>query len=135
MDGIAGRLTEETLGVVRGTAMWARRITKNSMGGIRQFNVNGLQDIDDGLSSAKEQASRAMEAQAAKLGADAILGLRLDVVEMSSGAFCVNVTGTAVKTAKLPQSIPAFASAVEEAGSAMPFLAARASFEGSSLRH
>ena len=49
LDGIAGHITEETLGVVRGTALWTRRIVKNSMGGIRQFQYHGLQDLDDGL--------------------------------------------------------------------------------------
>ncbi len=45
MDGVAGRITEETLGVVRGTALWTRRVTKNSLGGIRQFQVSGLKDF------------------------------------------------------------------------------------------
>ena len=30
MDGIAGRMTQETLGVVRGSSMWTRRIIKSS---------------------------------------------------------------------------------------------------------
>ena len=136
MDGIAGRFTEETLGVVRGTALWTRRITKNSMGGIRQFQVNSLQDLDQGLNEAKEQASRALNEQALKLGANAIVGLRLDVVEMSNGVFCVNASGTAVKTVKLPQSVPAFSAAPDaEIEFDMSFLAAKPSFKGSTLRH
>ncbi len=53
MDGIAGSITEETLGVVRGTVLWTRRIVKNSMGGIRRFQAHGLQDLDHGLNTAK----------------------------------------------------------------------------------
>lgn len=136
MDGIAGRITEETLGVVRGTSLWTRRIIKNSMGGIRQFQANSLQDLDAGLTLAKEDASRTMEAHAVKMGADAIVGLRLDVVEMSNGVFCVNASGTAVKTVKLPQSLPAFSPVPEQDfGFGFPFLAGRPSFEGSALRH
>ena len=136
MDGIAGHITEETLGVVRGTALWTRRIVKNSMGGIRQFQVHGLQELDQGLNTAKDSATKAMEEHARKLRADAIIGLRLEVVEMSSGVFCVNATGTAVNTVKLPQSVPAFTAAPEEDFDLdISLLAARPSFAGSALRH
>ena len=138
-DGIAGRITLETMGVVRGTALWTRRIVKNSMGGIRQFQQGGLADLDQGLNEAKEQAAKSLNAQALTLGADAIVGLRLDVVEMSNGVFCVNASGTAVKTVKLPQSVPvaseASPAAEDEDEFDMSFPAARPSFEGSTLRH
>ncbi len=136
MDGIAGSITEETLGVVRGTALWTRRIVKNSMGGIRQFHACGLQELDEGLKTAKENASKAMEEQAGKLRADAIVGLRLEVIEMSNGVFCVIATGTAVNTVKLPQSVPVFtAGPAEDFDPEVSFLAARPSFAGSALRH
>ena len=138
-DGIAGRITLETMGVVRGTALWTRRIVKNSMGGIRQFQQGGIADLDQGLNEAKEQAAKSLNTQALTLGADAIVGLRLDVVEMSNGVFCVNASGTAVKTVKLPQSVPvaseASPAAEDEDGFDLSFLAARPSFQGSTLRH
>jgi len=136
MDSIAGSITEETLGVVRGTALWTRRIVKNSMGGIRQFQVHGLQELDHGLNAAKESAAKAMEEHARKLRADAVVGLRLEVIEMSGGVFCVNATGTAVNTVKLPQSVPAFTAApFEDFDPDISFLPARPSFAGSVLRH
>ncbi len=138
MDGVAGRITEETLGVVRGTALWTRRVTKNSLGGIRQFQVTGLKDLDEGLNQAKESASNTMAEQARLLGADAIVGLRLDVIEMNNGVFCVNATGTAVKTVKLPQSVPVFGNSPgtdTDADFDFGFLAARPSYIGSTLRH
>jgi uncharacterized protein YbjQ (UPF0145 family) len=148
LDGVAGRMTEETLGVVRGTAMWTRRITKTSMGGIRHMHANTMADFDEGLNAAKETATKALEAQGAKLGADAIVGLRLEVAEMSSGVFCINATGTAVKTSKLPQSVPLPPPAPEvdpfsqpaddfefDMGLGVALYAARASYEGSVLRH
>ena len=136
MDGIAGSITEETLGVVRGTALWTRRIVKNSMGGIRQFQFHELQELDHGLRVAKESATKAMEEHAKKLRAGAGVGLRLEVIEMSGGVFCVNATGTAVTTVKLPKSVPAFtAGPPEDFDLDISFLAARPSFAGSSLRH
>lgn len=147
LDGIAGHITEETLGVVRGTAMWTRRITKTSMGGIRHIQATTLNDLDQGLNVAKEQASNFIKAQAAKLGADAIVGFRIEVTEMSNGTFCISAAGTAVKTTKLPANVPmpppaaatdpfsaTFDDIHVDLGTAI-FAAARASFEGSQLRH
>ena len=138
MDGIAGRMTQETLGVVRGTSLWTRRVIKNSFGGIRNFQVTGVAQLDQGINQAREEASKSMLEQAAAMGADSIVGVRIDVVEMSNGVFCVNATGTAVKTVVIPASVPAFPAAPETDDADvfdMAFLAARPSCEGSTLRH
>ncbi|WP_373503546.1 YbjQ family protein [Aestuariivirga sp.] len=138
MDGIAGRITQETMGLVRGTHLWTRRVIKTSFGGIRNFEVTGVQQMDQGLNDAKEQANKAMIDQAKALGGDAVIGVRIDVVEMSNGVFCVNATGTAVKTIPLPITVPVFEATPQQADAMdfdMSFLAARPSFEGSTLRH
>lgn len=146
LDGVAGHITEETLGVVRGTAMWTQRISKTSMGGIRHMHATTMQDLDQGLNVAKEQAGAFMKEQARKLGADAIVGCRIEVTEMSNGTFCINACGTAVKTAKLPENLPLpppvaaadpFSSTMDEieVNLGVALYAARASFEGSMLRH
>lgn len=143
MDGVAGRITQETLGVVRGTSLWTRRVIKTSFGGIRNVAVTGVKELDQGLNEAKEQANAAMIEQARAMGANAIIGVRIDVVEMSNGVFCVNTTGTAVKTLLLPASVPAYEAAAPKADTDMDFdmdfdvsfLAARPSYQGSTLRH
>ena len=144
LDGIAGRMTQETLGVVRGTSLWTRRVMKSSFGGIRHMHVTGVKDLDLGLNEAKEQAHAAMVEQAKAMGGDSIIGVKIDVVEMSNGVFCVNATGTAVKTLALPASVPSFDVASPAASTDTDeefdfdmsiLLAARPSFEGSVLRH
>jgi hypothetical protein len=106
------------------------------MGGIRQFQFHGLRELDQGLNAVKETATKAMEEHAQKLGADAIIGLRLEVIEMSNGVFCVNATGTAVSTMKLPQSVPVFASGPsKDFDFDISFLTARPSLAGSALWH
>lgn len=144
LDGIAGRMTQETLGVVRGTSLWTRRVMKSSFGGIRHMQVTGVKDLDAGLNEAKERAHEAMIAEARRLGADSIIGVKIDVIEMSNGVFCVSTTGTAVTTLVLPATIPTFdgaspaasAEADDDADFDMGFLmTARPSFEGSQLRH
>lgn len=138
MDGIAGHITEDTLGVVRGTVLWSKRVIKSCFGGIRNFEVTGMKELDQGLADAKEQAQKSMIEQAKVLGADSILGVKIDVVELSSGTFCVNTTGTAVKTLKLPATVPSFEITPpmeQDMDFDMSFLAARPAFEGSTLRH
>lgn len=139
MDGIAGRITQETVGVVRGTHLWTKRVIKTSFGGIRNMQVTGVSDMDRGLTEAKELASKVMVEQARQMGADSVIGVRIDVVEMSNGVFCVNTSGTAVKTIALPISVPSFEMATPpletEMDFDMSFLLARPSFEGSTLRH
>jgi uncharacterized protein YbjQ (UPF0145 family) len=147
LDGIAGHITEETLGVVRGTAMWTQRMTKTSMGGIRHVHATTTQDLDQGLQVAKEKAQSFMKDQARKMGADAVVGFKMEVTELSNGTYCINAAGTAVKTVKLPATVPLpppvsttdpFSSTMDEIevdlGTAL-YAAARASFEGSTLRH
>jgi uncharacterized protein YbjQ (UPF0145 family) len=138
MDGIAGRITQETVSVVRGTQLWSRRVIKSSFGGIRNFQVTGTQELDAGLADSKEKAQQAMIGQAKAMGADSVIGVRIDVIEMSNGVFCVNATGTAVKTIPLPVAVPSFEAtppADTEMDFDMTFMAARPAFEGSMLRH
>ncbi len=138
MEAIAGRITQETVGVVRGTHLWSRRVVKSSFGGIRNFEVTGVKEMDAGLHEAKELAHKAMVEQATAQGADSVVGVRIDVVELSNGVFCVNSTGTAVKTMALPTAVPAFEAAPpmdNELDFDMNFLAARPAFQGSTLRH
>ena len=138
MDGIAGRMTQETLGLVRGTSLWTRRVIKSSFGGIRNLQVTGLSEVDKGIKQAREEANASMLGQATAMGADSIVGVRIEVIEMSNGMFCVNATGTAVKTVVIPASVPGFPSAPETADADvldLAFMLARPSFEGSVLRH
>ena len=144
LDGIAGRMTQETLGLVRGTSLWTRRVMKSSFGGIRHMHVTGVKELDVGLNEAKEESHKAMIEQARAMGADSIIGVRIDVIEMSNGVFCVNTTGTAVTTLALPAMVPSHDEAAPAAGLEPDedgdfdvgiLMAARPSFEGSLLRH
>jgi uncharacterized protein YbjQ (UPF0145 family) len=108
METIAGRTNEETLGVVRGSTLWSKRIMKFNHGGLRGIQYTTMNDMADGLNTAKEEAEAKAKAQAKEMGADAIIGLRLEIFEMSEGLFTAVATGTAVRTAALPAAIPAF---------------------------
>jgi uncharacterized protein YbjQ (UPF0145 family) len=105
-ETVAGRIVEDTLGVVRGSALWTRRIMKNAYSGLRGLNYQGADDMGDGINKAKDEAEAKLRKQAEALGADAIIGLRLEITELSNGAISAVATGTAVKTSMVAPAIP-----------------------------
>ena len=126
METIAGRVTEETVGVVRGSALWSKRITKYSNGGLRGLQYTTMIEMAEGLNNAKEEAEQKALAQAKALGADSIIGLRLEVFEMTEGLFTAVATGTAVRTSELPKVMPSFAlPANDDDFEAIPFVQKR----------
>ncbi len=136
LEAVAGRVIEDTLGVLRGSGLWTRRITKFAYGGLRNLHATGLRELDEGLNQAKASATEQMHEQARNLGADAIIGVRLEVIEMSNGIYCVNACGTAVKLAKPPQVMPPFTGHVHAAiDPLIAYAGARPSAAGSDLRH
>jgi uncharacterized protein YbjQ (UPF0145 family) len=101
LDSVAGRIVEDTLGVVRGSVMWARGLKKLSRGGVRTLEYMTLDDVAEGINGARSQAEAALIKQAEAMGADSIVGLKVEIVEMGAGMFAANATGTAVTTSKL----------------------------------
>ena len=108
-ETIAGRLVEETLGVVRGSILWSRSIMKSNYGGIRGLTYGNLDDMSEGLSIAKDGAEAKAMTQAQIMGADAIINLRYELMELSNGVFQAVATGTAVKTISLQTALPIMA--------------------------
>lgn len=104
-ETIAGRLVEETLGVVRGSILWSRRIMKFNHGGLRGLTYTTMDEMADGLQTAREGAEAKVMHQAKLLGADAIINVKLELMELTDGMFQAVATGTAVKTEALPQAV------------------------------
>ena len=138
LDHVAGQQIGETLGLVRGTSTWTRRVTKSYAGGIRSTHAYGLRDLEAGLAATRDEATETMKREAAKIGATAIVGLQTEVRELQEGVFMVNVTGTAVKTYRFPAPMPATRSDDDLPAMGMAhfaFAGGRAFFEGSTLHH
>lgn len=138
MDHVAGHTVGETLGLVRGAATWSRRVSKTYAGGIRGIEVHGLAELDQGLADSRQRAMDEAELQAKAVGATAIVGLATEVKELTAGVFMVCVSGTAVKTFRLPAAAPSFRPPSDLFGDGLAFIGAaleRASFEGSLVHH
>lgn len=136
MESVAGCSVEDTLGVVRGTAMWSHRISKSSYGGIRGLSYTGASDMNDGLNTGREKAEAIMIAQAKVMGANAVLGMRIEIMDLGNGTYAMTATGTAVVTQRLPMATPAFQMAANDDDAVvLPYMMAANSYHGSSLRH
>ena len=98
--GIEGRQIIDYLGVVTGEAILGANIMKDLFAGFRDIVGGRSGAYEQELQKAREIAMREMEEAAAKLGADAIVGVDLDYETVSSGnMLMVTVSGTAVRTA------------------------------------
>ncbi|MBL8791636.1 MAG: heavy metal-binding domain-containing protein [Rhizobiales bacterium] len=131
LENIAGRQVDETLGVVRGTIVWSRGLKKFSRGGIRAVEYMTTADVAEGLNKAREDAEKALMLQAEAMGADAIVGMRFEIVEMGAGLFSASAMGTAVRTSAIapaaaplpaaPISLPVMAPANDSGAVILPF--------------
>jgi uncharacterized protein YbjQ (UPF0145 family) len=108
LETFAGRTIEETLGVVRGSAIWTRRISKNTTAGHRALEHMTMDDVADGLGTVREKAEAKMLLNAKNMGADGIIGMKVELIELGNDMFQAIAFGTAVRSEALPAATPAF---------------------------
>ena len=101
-DTPPGREARETLGVVAGEAILGVNIFRDLFAGITDILGGRSQGYQKALREAREHAMTDMQAEAAALGADAVIGIDIDyeAVDTQKGAMLlVSCNGTAVKLA------------------------------------
>ena len=96
-DLIPGREIVDTVGLVRGNTIRARHIGNDIMAGLRTLVGGEIHEYGKLLAESREQALDRMVAEAEKLGADAIVGLRFATSVIIGGAAEMLAYGTAVK--------------------------------------
>ncbi len=96
---IEGRTIAEYRGLVTGEAILGANIFKDLFAGIRDIVGGRSGAYEQELAKARTIALREMEALAASLGADAIVGVDLDYETVGQGGSMLMVTasGTAVR--------------------------------------
>lgn len=95
---IEGKNINQYLGVVTGDAILGANVFRDIFAGITDIIGGRSAAYESSLREAKEIAMKEMEANAAKLGADAVVGVDLDYETVGSGSMLmVSVSGTAVK--------------------------------------
>lgn len=93
---VEGRPAREYLGIVTGEAILGANIFKDLFAGIRDIVGGRSGAYEKELGRARKTALAEMEAEAARLGADAVVGVDLDF-EVINNMLMVSASGTAVK--------------------------------------
>lgn len=96
-ETIPGKTVKEVLGIARGSTIRAKHIGRDLMAGLKHLVGGELRGYTEMLTEAREQAMKRMEEEAKKLGADAVVNVRLLTAEVMQGAAEVLAYGTAVK--------------------------------------
>ncbi|MGC8202309.1 YbjQ family protein [Aliiroseovarius sp. PTFE2010] len=98
-DSLAGREIVQTLGLVRGSTVRAKHIGSDIVAGLRNLVGGEVKEYASLLAGAREQAIDRMTAEAEALGADAIVGVRMETSTIAQSASEIVAYGTAVKLA------------------------------------
>ncbi|MBV7339543.1 YbjQ family protein [Chloroflexi bacterium TSY] len=96
-DKIAEREIVETLGVVRGNTIRARHIGSDLVAGLRNLVGGEVTEYTKLMAEAREQAMDRMIAEAERLSADAVVGVRFTTSTVLQGAAELLAYGTAVR--------------------------------------
>ncbi len=96
-ETVAGHEIAETLGMVRGSTVRAKHIGSDIVAGLRNLVGGEVREYAQLLAGAREQAFDRMMAQAAELGADAVVSVRFETSQIAQNASEVLAYGTAVR--------------------------------------
>ncbi|WP_316013131.1 heavy metal-binding domain-containing protein [Roseobacter sp. HKCCA0434] len=98
-NGIEGRRIVEYHGIVTGEAIMGANMFRDLFAGVRDVIGGRAGAYEGSLRKARDIAMSEMEAEAARMGCDAVIGVDLDyeVLGKESGMLMVSVSGTAVK--------------------------------------
>lgn len=95
-ETIANKRIVRTLGLVRGNTVRARHIGKDILAGLRNIVGGEIYEYAKLIAESREQSLDRMEAEAAELGANAIITARFTTSVMMGGAAELLAIGTAV---------------------------------------
>ena len=99
-ENVAGKKVSKILGIVRGNTIQSRHIGRDIMAGFKTIIGGEIKSYTEMISKARDEAISRMEEEAAKLGADAIVMVRLSTSSVMPQAAEVLAYGTAVKLEK-----------------------------------
>ncbi|HOK37207.1 MAG TPA: YbjQ family protein [Bacteroidales bacterium] len=94
---IPNREIEQILGIARGSTVRARNVGRDIMAGLKGLVGGEIEEYTKLQAFAREQALQRMIEDAQKLGADAVVGVRIATSMIMQGASEVMAYGTAVK--------------------------------------
>ncbi|WP_114785383.1 heavy metal-binding domain-containing protein [Vibrio tetraodonis] len=96
-ETIPGRKIETVLGIVNGNIVQSKHVGRDIMAGLKGIVGGELKGYTEMLTEAREIAIERLVQDAAKLNADAVVGIRFTTSAITDGASELMVFGTAVK--------------------------------------
>ncbi len=95
-ENIAGKRIVKTLGLVRGNTVRARHIGRDILAGLRNIVGGEVHEYAKLVAESREQSLDRMTAEAAALGANAVIAARFTTSVLMGGAAELLAIGTAV---------------------------------------
>lgn len=96
-ESVPNKQITEILGISRGSTVRARNVGNDLFAGLKTLIGGEIHEYTKLQAEAREQALQRMQEDAAKLGADAIINVRLQSSTIMQGASEILAYGTAVK--------------------------------------
>lgn len=96
-ENVPGKDVKEVLGVARGSTVRARHIGSDIFAGLKQIVGGEISEYTRLQAESREQSMQRMIQDAEKLGADAVVNVRMATSMIMQGASEILVYGTAVK--------------------------------------
>ena len=96
-ETVPGREIEESLGIARGNTVKARNVGRDITQSIRNITGGELKAYSELLTDARDEALERMSEDAERLGADAVVNVRMESSEIANGGSEVIAYGTAVR--------------------------------------
>lgn len=97
IDAVPGREIASALGLVRGSTVRAKHVGSDIVASLRNLVGGEIREYQQLLAASREQALDRMIAEAKTLGADAIVGVRMQTSTITQNASEVVFYGTAVR--------------------------------------
>ena len=94
---VPGREIVEALGLVTANTVRARQIGRDVMAGLKNLVGGEIHSYKQLLADARAEALSGLEQEAAKMGADAVVEVRLATATIAAGAAEIVAYGTAVR--------------------------------------
>ena len=96
-ETVPGREVTQILGIARGSTVRARNFGRDIFAGLKNLVGGEIDEYTKLQAHAREQAMHRMQQDAQRLGADAIINVRLTTSMVMQGASEILAYGTAVK--------------------------------------
>jgi len=96
-ESIPNKSTSEILGVARGSTVRARNIGRDIFAGLKNIVGGEISEYTKLQAQSREQAMERMKEDANRLGADAVVNVRLTTSMVMQGCSEILAYGTAVK--------------------------------------